>query len=289
MSQLKKLFVHDTKPVTAGAVLTYNIPSFSTIDDLILRFTNSGAAATQTNIVAAIGKIALNINGEQIINCMLSELYDLFEMLGNQVQETALSNVVSLNLGRLIFKLNADKDYFAWGCQNIQTIQLQVYCNSTVTGVTDLEISTERRSFDSSLSSVIKVINYPQSMSSTGISSVDTLPRDSNDGYLAILANSGTGGAISMGECVVNGNTIVDPTAKATMDYVNQTRGYKPLTNYFNYLFADGSGRGVLPMTGVTELRLKTTFTTAPTTGTYDLLAVSIKNLPQSMLTAVSA
>ncbi len=289
MSQLKKLFVHDTKPVSAGAVLTYNVPSFSTIDDLILRVTNSGAAATKAAIVAAIGKIALNINGEQVINCNCQELYDVYEMLGNQVQETALVNVLSLNIGRLMFKLNADKDYFAWGCADIQTIQLQIYCNSTVTGVTDIEVSTERRSFDSSLSSVIKVINYPQSMAAAGISSVDTLPRDANDGYLAILANTGTGGAISQGECVVNGNTIIDPSAKAALDYVAQSRGFKPLAGYVNYLFADGSARGVLPMNGVTELRLKTTFTTAPTTGTYDLLAISIKNLPQAMLAAVSA
>ncbi len=95
MSQVKKIYVHDTKPVSAGAVLTFNIPSFDTIDDVILRFTNAGAAATQEDILAAIGKIALNINGEQVINCDCSELYDIFEMLGNQVQETTLVNVLS--------------------------------------------------------------------------------------------------------------------------------------------------------------------------------------------------
>ncbi len=288
MSQLKKIFVHDTKPVTTGAVLTFNIPSFDTIDDVILRFTKSGAAATKANIISSVGKVALNINGEQVINCTISELYDVFEMLGNQVQETILTNVVSLNLARLMFKLNQNKDYFAWGCANIQTIQLQVYCGTTVTDVTDLEVSTERRSFNSNLGSLIKVINYPQSMSSTGISSVDTLPRDSNDGYLAIMANTG-GGVISQGECVVNGNTIIDPTAKAAMDYVCQVRGFKPLSTYYNYLFADGSNRGALPMNGVTELRLKTSFTTAPTSGTYDLLAISIKNMPTAMLTEIAA
>lgn len=288
MSQLKKIFVHDTKPVTTGAVLTFNIPSFDTIDDVILRFTKSGGAATKANIISSVGKVALNINGEQVINCTISELYDVFEMLGNQVQETILTNVVSLNLARLMFKLNQNKDYFAWGCANIQTIQLQVYCGTTVTDVTDLEVSTERRSFNSNLGSLIKVINYPQSMSSTGISSVDTLPRDSNDGYLAIMANTG-GGVISQGECVVNGNTIIDPTAKAAMDYVCQVRGFKPLSTYYNYLFADGSNRGALPMNGVTELRLKTSFTTAPTSGTYDLLAISIKNMPTAMLTEIAA
>lgn len=287
MSQVKKVIVHDTKPVSAGAVLTFNIPSFDTIDDVVLRFTNSGSAATKSAITAAIGKIALNINGEQVINCECSELYDIFEMLGNQVQETALVNVLSLNLARLMFKMNSNKDFFSWGCANIQTIQLQVYCATTTTGVTDVEVSTERRGVTSSLNSLIKVINYPQTMSSTGISSVDTLPRDSNDGYLAIMASNG-GGVISQGECVLNGNTIIDPSAKATMDYVAQARGFKPLANYYNYLFADGSARGALPMNGVTELRLKTTFTTKPTAGTYNLLAISVKNMPAAMIQAIA-
>ena len=68
MSQLKKVLVHESKPISAGAILTFNIPSFDTIDDILLEFTNSGAAATLANIKSGIGKVALNINGEQVIN-----------------------------------------------------------------------------------------------------------------------------------------------------------------------------------------------------------------------------
>lgn len=42
-------------------------------------------------------------------------------------------------------------------------------------------------------------------------------------------------------------------------------------------------------MQGVTELRLKTTFSTKPTNDTYDLLAVSIRNVPAAMMAQVSA
>ena len=66
-------------------------------------------------------------------------------------------------------------------------------------------------------------------------------------------------------------------------------RDYAPVTGYFNYLFADRSMRGFLPMMGVTELRLKTNFTTPPTGGVYDLLACTIKNIPQAMLNAYNA
>lgn len=288
MSQVKHVYVHDTKPITAGAVITTTIPSFDTIDDIVLLFTNSGAPATSTNIINGIGKIALAINGEQIINCNVSQLYDVFKFLGNQVQEDPLANTISLNLGRLVMKQNQNKDFFAWGCQNIQTIQLQVYCNGTVTGLTDVQFITERRKFASSLGSCIKVINYPQTMASTGYSTVDTMPRDTNDGYLAVLADNG-GGAIATGECTCNGANVIDEVSTAAMTYVSQARGFKCVYGYFNYLFADGSARGILPMNGVTDLRFKTNFSTPPTGGVYNLLAISVKNMPKAMVEAVNA
>lgn len=288
MSQIKKVIVHETKPVSAGAVITTTIPSYETIDDILLKFTNNGAAAAKTDILAAIGKVALSINGDQVINCNLSQLYDVFEMLGNRIQEQALTNTVSLNLGRLMMLLNGNKDFFAWGCANITTIQVQVYCNSATTNVTDVQFVTERRSFTSSLTSYIKVINYPQNQNATGYSTVDTLPRDANDAYLAVMADNG-GGAIATGECTRNGANVIDEVSPEIMAYVSQSRGFKQVSGYFNYLFADGSARGALPMNGVTDLRFKTQFSTKPTNGTYNLLAISIKNTPADMLSAINS
>ena len=287
MSQLKKVLVHESKPISAGAILTYNIPSFDTIDDILLEFTNSGAAATLANIKSGIGKVALNINGEQVINVPFTRLCDVYSSLGVEVTQ-GLVNCLGLNIGRYLFKDPNNEDFFAFGCADIQTIQLQVYCNGTVTGLTDLQVSTIRRSTNSALGAYIKVINYPQTMSSTGISTVDTLPRDSNEAYLEILAHNG-GGVISGGECVVNGNSVYDPISQALDDYIVDARGLAAVSDNFNYAFADGSIKGILPMQGVTELRIKTEFTTAPTGGTYDLVAVSIRNVPNAMLNAVRA
>ena len=289
MSQIKKVLVHETKPVSAGAVITTTIPSFDTIDDILLTFTNSGAAATQANIISSIGKVALAINGEQVINCNISQLFDLFGFLGTHVV-TGTVNVISLNIGRLMMDLVQNKDYFAWGCDDIQTIQVQVYCGGTITGVTDVQFATERRAFKSKLGSYIKVINYPQNMASTGYSTVDTLPRDTNDGYLAVLAYNG-GGVIATGECTMNGENIIDEQSLATAGYIAKTRKFNSAfpSGGFQYLFSDGSARGILPMNGVTDLRFKTQFTTAPTGGVYDMLAVSVKNMPAEMVRAVNA
>lgn len=286
MSQVKRIFQHDSKPVSNGAVLTFTIPSFEVIDDIVLEFLNSGAAAAKANILTSINKVALAINGEQVINCKLSQLYDVYASLGQEVTQN-INNVIGLNIGRYLFKDPVTEDYFAYGCANIQTIQLQVYCAATVTDVTDLSISTIRRNFKSNLGSFIKVINYPQNMNSIGVSSVDTLPRDANEAYLSIMA-SANGGTISQGECVVNGNNIYDPMTAAENDYIVSARGLAPVSGTFNYSFSDGSIKSILPMQGVTELRLKTTFSKAPTSGSYDLLAVSIRNVPAIMMTKVS-
>lgn len=287
MSQVKRIFQHDSKPVSNGAVLTYTIPSFEVIDDIVLEFLNAGAAASKANVLSSINKVALAINGEQVINCKLSQLYDVYASLGVEVSQN-INNVIGLNIGRYLFKDPVTEDYFAYGCANVQTIQLQVYCAATVTDVTDLSISTIRRNFQSNLGSFIKIINYPQNMASTGISSVDTLPRDANEAYLSILA-SANGGTISQGECVVNGNNIYDPMTAAENNYIVSARGLAPVSGTFNYSFSDGSIKSILPMQGVTELRLKTTFSKAPTSGSYDLLAVSIRNVPSAMMNAVSA
>lgn len=287
MTQIKKELMHENKSLVSGSILTFNVPSFDTIDDIFLRFSNSGTAATKANVIASIGKIAVNINGEQVINTTAERLYDFYSFLGNEVYQTRRpANVLSLNLARLIFLTPENEDYFSWGCSNINTIQVQVYCANTVTGVTDCELSTERRPYTSELGAYIKLISYPQAMTSAGISTVDTLPRDSNEAYLCVMAASGTDGVIKTGEVVLNGVSIYDPITQALNDLIVCNRNFGPVSGYFNYLFADRSIKGILPMQGVTELRFKTEFSTAPTAGVYDLLACSIKNVPAAMMTA---
>jgi len=288
MSQVKYINVHESKAVSAGAILTFNLPSYKTIDDIILTFTNSGAAATDANIRSSIDKISLNINGEQVINTPLSTILDIYKFLGQEVWQTKPANVISLNIARLIFKNPVMEKLFAIGCRNVQTLQLQVYCGGTVTSVTDVQVATSRRNFDSDTVSYVKIINYPQTMASTGISTIDTLPRDNNDAYLFVLANNG-GGVISEGEAVLNGASIMQPIMQNTADYVASARGHQPVSGYFPYDFCDGSQAGAIPMAGVTELRFKTTFTTAPTASVYNLVAVTIKNVPDIIKNAALA
>lgn len=287
MTQLKQSLDHESKPISAGTVLTFNIPVFSTVDDILLEFTNAAAPATKANIIAGINKIAFSINGEQVINCPLRCLYDVYTSLGNEVVQD-ISNVIGLNIARYLFKDPFTEDYFAFGNVGVQTMQLQVYCAASVTGLTDLAITTIRRDINTNLGAFLKIIDYPQNMSSSGTSSIDTLPRDSNEAYLSVLVYNG-GGSISTGECVVNGTNVFDPMSQAVNDYIVSARGLGPVDGVFNYSFSDGSIKTFLPMPNVTELRFKTVFGTAPTSGTYDMIAVTIKNVPTAMLEAFTA
>lgn len=285
MPQIKKTLIHETKAVTANATLTFNVPSFDTIDDILLQFT--GSAATKANIISSITKIALNINGQQVINTSPARLYAVYEMLGNEVNNTSTrpANVLNLNVGRLMFLMPENEDYFAWGCADIQTIQVQIYCGGTITGLSNVTLYTERRPILTSLGSYIKIISYPQSVSGSGVSTVDTLPRDAAEGYLSLMVweDSTNSGQIASGEVIVNGVNITDDIPADVNAMSLSTRDYSPVSDYYTYIFADRSGRGFLPMVGVTELRLKTRFSAAPTTGVYDIVAVSLRGIPAEM------
>lgn len=290
MSQVKRIYTHETRPVSAGGLVNFNLPVFDTIDDIQLEFTNSNAPSTLANILSSITRVESTIDGQNWISAPLSLLANLYTFMGNKTYTgTAQVNVFSLNLARLMFDKPEDRDFFALGTLNVETIQVRVYVGGTVTGVTDVTLKSVRRSIQSGLSSYIQVIDYPQTMNAAGISSIETLPRDSADSYLCVLASAGTGGVISEGECVLNGNSIINLTSLNTMNANAQLRGFAPVSGIYPYVFCDGTARSVLPMQGITELRLKTTFTTAPSTGQYDLLAISVKNTPQAVIDAVAA
>ncbi|GHU01494.1 hypothetical protein FACS1894186_4310 [Alphaproteobacteria bacterium] len=287
--QLKKLNKHESKSAVAGSILTYQIPVYGTIDDIFLRFTNAGVPSTLANILAGIGRVSLTINGEQVINTKLSRIYDIYALLGRQVvQPAAMGNVISLNLARLMYLSPANEDYFSLGDVGVSTVQLQINIEAEMEGITDIELITERRDVHQPIMSMLKVITYPQAMSAAGISTVDSLPRDPNEGYLSILVHNG-GGVISDGEASINGTTIIDPISKQVMDYVANQRGAGALANYLNYYFADGSARALLPMSGINDLRLKTRFTTAPPAGEYELIAISMRGVPNAILNAFNA
>ena len=289
MAQLKWISADQTKTASAGATLSWDIPAFGTLDDIFLEFTNDGAAATAANILLSIDKVLLNVNGEIVHSCKLSQLYDLYKNCGNNVYQFAnMPNVISLNVGRYMFANTALRDNFSFGRTGINSISLQLICKSTLSGVTAVKTICVRRKFDSVYGgSFVKCVNYPQSYNTTGIDDVDTLPRNSNDAMITVITDAG-GGAISELSCVCNGQNIVDPVSVNVLNSILSARGYQPLTGQAILPICDSSARSVLPLLGVAEFRVRPNFSTAPTAGVYDMLAVTVRNIPAAMLQAAT-
>ena len=84
MSQVKRIYTHETRAVTAGGVVNFNLPVFDTIDDIQLEFTNSGAASTLANILSSITRIESTIDGQNWISAPLSLLANLYTFMGNK-------------------------------------------------------------------------------------------------------------------------------------------------------------------------------------------------------------
>lgn len=287
MPQLKRIIEIQSKPVSASATVSWDIPAFGTLDEIFLEFTNSGAAATAANIVSSIDRLLFSVNGETVHQCKISQLYDVYKMAGNNVnQYSSGQNVLPLNVGRYLFTDKALRDNFSFGSDGINSISLQIFCNGTITGVTDINVTGVRRMINTTYSgSFIKLINYPQSFATTGTDDVDTLPRNNADAVVNVIVDAG-GGTISGMECVANGQNIIDPVSTEVLNAITSARNMAPLTGAVILPIADGQGRSVMPLQGITEFRVRPTFSVAPTAGVYDMLLVSVRNTPAAMTAA---
>lgn len=281
--------LEESKPITAGAVTTFNVNAFSVIKDLYLEFTNSGAPATLANCKASIPNIKVLLNGINILDVSVSQIADLFTFLGTRVQQTALTNVFSLNLGRLLYRFGIARDEFAWRCgkqgetnpsKKISSLIVQVTAAAEVTGITDVSLYSERLDIQAEWNdSYIQFNNNFQTFTGTGQSQVNTLPKNAEDLFLLAIAYNG-GGVISQGETLINNQNISRTVSLAVNNAINNLEGYGVISGAFVHNFMTGSINSGLFVNDITsELSVRTTFTTAPTAG-YDMPVLKIHNCP---------
>ena len=288
---VRKMLSHTSDSVSAGKLITLSIPSFSTITQMFLEFTNAGAPATLANIESSISNISLLMNGEEYLNISPANLTKVYQSLGPQVGTSTPVYVLPLLVNQLLYKLPNAEDSFAIGCdgfnyingayQPLTNIQIQVRCGATITNVTDVKSYTERidKGTGANLTTLTsKLLSYAQSFTTTGTSEVDTLPRDSNMGRLFTLAIPDATGVISSGEALVNNQPVIQNVTIGANNMLIAERGFAPVTGVFNYSFTDGGTNDVLSMVGVTDMRFKTTFSTAPTTG-YTLVDATARSV----------
>lgn len=281
--------LEESKPITAGAVTTFNVNAFNVIKDLYLEFTNSGAAATLANCKAGIPNIKVLLNGINILDVSVSQIADLFTFLGTRVQQTALTNVFSLNLGRLLYRFGLARDEFAWRCgkqgetnpsKKISSLIVQITAAAEVTGITDVSLYSERLDIQVEWNdSYIQFNNNFQTFQGTGQSQVNTLPKNAEDLFLLAIAYNG-GGVISQGETLINNQNISRTVSLAVNNAINNLEGYGVISGAFVHNFMTGAISSGLFVNDITsELSVRTTFTTAPSAG-YDMPVLKIHNCP---------
>ncbi len=281
--------LEESKPITAGAVTTFNVNAFNVIKDLYLEFTNSGAAATLANCKAGIPNIKVLLNGINILDVSVSQIADLFTFLGTRVQQTALTNVFSLNLGRLLYRFGLARDEFAWRCgkqgetnpsKKISSLIVQVTAAAEITGITDVSLYSERLDLQAEWNdSYIQFNNNFQTFQGTGQSQVNTLPKNAEDLFLLAIAYNG-GGVISQGETLINNQNISRTVSLAVNNAINNLEGYGVISGAFVHNFMTGAISSGLFVNDITsELSVRTTFTTAPSAG-YDMPVLKIHNCP---------
>lgn len=288
----------ESKSITAGTMTPFNVNCYNVIRDLIIEFTNSGAPATQTNCLSSIGRVVVLINGMNAVDVKLSQIVDLFTYLGTRVQQTALTNVYSLNMGRLLYQAGLLRDEFAWRCgkqgntdpsKKISSLVVQIYANAEVTDVTDVNLYSIRKNVEADWNdSYIQFNNNVQSFAAVGQSQVNTLPKNANDLFLLAIAYNG-GGVISEGETLLNNTNVTRAISLATNNAMNNLDGYGTIPGAFVHNYTDGSANSGLFVNDVTsELSVRTTFTTAPSTS-YDMPVVKIHNCPAILQQAVNS
>lgn len=209
--------------------------------------------------------------------------------MGTRVQQTALTNVFSLNLGRLLYRFGIARDEFAWRCgkqgetnpsKKISSLIVQVTAAAEVTGITDVSLYSERLDIQAEWNdSYIQFNNNFQTFTGTGQSQVNTLPKNAEDLFLLAIAYNG-GGVISQGETLINNQNISRTVSLAVNNAINNLEGYGVISGAFVHNFMTGSINSGLFVNDITsELSVRTTFTTAPTAG-YDMPVLKIHNCP---------
>lgn len=288
----------ETKPITAGSMTPFNVNCYGVIRDLIIEFTNSGAAATLANCLSSISRVVVLINGMNAVDVKLSQIVDLFGYMGTRVNQTTLTNVFSLNIGRLLYQAGVLRDEFAWRCgiqgetdptKKISSLIVQIYAGSTVTNITDVNLYSVRKDVQAAWNdSYIQFNNNVQSFAAVGQSQVNTLPKNANDLFLLAIAYNG-GGVIDSGETLVNNVNVARNISRVTNDAMNNLEGYGVISGAFVHNFTDGTANSGLFVSDVTsELSVRTTFSTAPSTS-YDMPVVKVHNCPARIKNLVNS
>lgn len=274
---------HDSRTPTTGNTFTIQCPAYDKIQKIGIMFTDGGVTSTEAEIRAEVGNVRLTINGTDVINTTAANLLEIYELAGTRVGTAAgLPGYLELNVAPLLYLDPAVRDLFGFGTADVNSIQVSVTM-LTATTIDGAQLITAREAVNENLGMYCTVIDYPQNFNATGDHTVDTLPRDLNQAYLAVLTSDGASGTQTFGEVRVNSQTLIERLNRSVNAVAVNERGFFQPAGFYTYVFTDGSLKVRLPMNNVADLRFVNTFSVAPGAGGYVMTAVSAKNMPVNL------
>lgn len=279
---LKYRVQHETKALTTGQVATIQIPPYGKIHDLVLSFTTGAdAAAAEADIRTEIANIRLTINGVDHVNANTIQLLDLYEFLSASHVGTpaGVAGTIELNVGRLIMTDPLMRNAFGFGTADVQTIQVAVTAG-TLANIANVQAFTQRTRESEKLGVRCKFLSYQRNFNATGEDTFDTLPRDPDTSYLALMVDDGASGTITTGQVKVDNVTVQDPAPQAVNNQLLSNNGYQAVSGYYIYNFMDSSPYSRLPMVNVADFRITSNFSVAAGAAGYKVGALSVLNLP---------
>ena len=300
MAQYLKPALDESKAITASSVVTFNVACSEVINNLFIRFANSGADATLANIVAGVDRILVQMKGVDIMDCSAQQLVDLFNYLGSKRNGgLTLGATFPLNLGAQIYDFVGMENEFAWRCgkftetnpsKKIESINVQIFTNSNLADITDVELYSVRTPVEEDYNgSYIQFNRNPQTFKGTGQSQINTLPKDTNDIMLMAIAYNG-GGTIASGETIYNNDNISRNVAASANTLLNSLSGFGQISNAYVHNYCTGAyNSGLLIESSGYQYSVRTTFSKAPTGDGYDICLLKIHNAPAKVLAAVAS
>jgi hypothetical protein len=271
---------HESKSIASSQVATINIPKGGKIYNLFVRFaTGANADATVAAIKSEISNIRLTLNGRDIVNASPTKLFDIYTFLGQNINDTAgVAGILELNLAPFLYTDPAAREILGLGTADVDSIIVSVTAG-TLSTIASVQGFTSRSQSNENLGVYGKVINYPVSFNSTGVHTYDTLPKDADTAYTALLVDAGASGTLTFSELRTQSLSLRDLAPRSIASAFLSGQRYSNVAGYYTHLFANGSLDTLLPMVGVSDFRIFNTFSVAPGAAGYNVTALSVVNL----------
>jgi hypothetical protein len=251
--------------ITASSVATVKIPTGGTHYALILApKAAAGTAVSVANMKTAIGNMVLKHNGEQVMEGTATFFLDLQKYYGDSYGAGNVAGVIMIPFAPTHFTNFVERQVFAVGTRNIQTLTLDMNILDT-TNMATIDVYSELTPESRPRGKYLRIKKFSRTFGATGEHEVADLPLEgATVGYKALHITQGSGTFTSATVKIANFSffdnvlTYINTAILAACCRTTQS-------GYFHIDFAKNNDiTSLVPMGGVQDFRVLPNFATQP-------------------------